>query len=129
LPMWVFDGNGFTMALSRCLNRNRGKAVEGNGCDGIQRTGNVAGITVANIRGPFAVPDDTPIRATGFRDETLSRVRRPVRGLNLSALMFPAGDFCLAGRRWTSSRAAMTSANDPIVAIYNSRPIGLYLYP
>jgi hypothetical protein len=43
LPMWVFDGNGFTMACLAFLDSERrpwvfrnGEAVRGGGCDGIQ---------------------------------------------------------------------------------------------
>src|SRR5882724_2684344 len=61
LPMWVFDGNGFTMACLAVWIRNvalrfevfrKGEAVRSVGCDGIQwLQSTLSGISVA-ISGP-----------------------------------------------------------------------------
>jgi len=68
-------------------------------CEGIQYAGNVAGISVANIRGLFAGPRRfrTAHSRCGFRYVKLSRVQGFFRGMSLSILVNPLGEGCQAG--------------------------------
>src|ERR1700733_4246549 len=86
LPMWVFDGNGFTMVclavwignIVLCGVFSNDDLVVSGGCDGIQRLqSRFARISVATPGTDFTAPERdfaALIRAAGFCRSGLDRV-------------------------------------------------------